>query len=290
MDEKKHGLYKVTDQADRMARLVMDQLAKDGCANLENIRNALMAPLVSAELDHRADLETRHSPGKWLPGHPRPADDFAVDLRLAPGADHMENRGSMHIKCRCPKCRELAERGKAWRDQYDAYVHKVAARQAAAKSDTWHKFRESLELGRLVNQVEDEVAANKAIDELEREASREEARQKAADAIMQPNPIYERMLRQRGMMPMSTGVDLALRDAHEALTGQLVAWGVKADGQRYAVAMNAEMRKAFAAAIATNGPMRVSISDGTYVLPDGEVLTELEMIKRSGTDGRGKRD
>lgn len=36
-------------------------------------------------------------------------------------------------------------------------------------------------------------------------------------------------------------------------------------------------------------PRRVSINDGTYVLPDGEVLSELEMIKRRGTDGRDGR-
>lgn len=259
MDEKKHGIYKVADQADRMARLVMDQLAKDGCANLENIRNALMAPLVSAELDHRADLETRQSPGKWLPGHPRPADDFAVDLRLAPGADHMENRGSMHIKCRCPKCRELAERGKAWRDQYDAYVHKVAARQAAAKSDTWHKFRESL-------------------GPLQPEHVEQTGKSDAADAIMQPNPIYERMRQSYADFPPPPVFLWEIRrspNGHE---------------DRSSIQATRPLLKALGDAIATKRPQRVSISDGTYVLPDGEVLTELEMIKRSGTDGRGKPD
>jgi phage FluMu protein Com len=257
MDEKKHGLYKVADQADRMARLVMDQLAKDGCANLENIRNALMAPLVSAELDHRADLETRQSPGKWLPGHPRPADDFAVDLRLAPGADHMENRGSMHIKCRCPKCRELAERGKAWRDQYDAYVHKVAARQAAAKSDTWHKFRESL-------------------GPLQPEHVEQTGKSDAADA-----------------MRYAMGVDPAAWSGVDADgNGCIKLWEMRRSPNghedRRSIQATRPLLKALGDAIATKRPQRVSISDGTYILPDGEVLTELEMIKRSGTDGRAR--
>jgi len=164
MDEQKHGLYKVTDQADRMARLVMDQLAKDGCANLENIRNALMAPLITIEQDH----------------------DF--EIRLMKGVDKLAGMP--------PRDRFMPREAKHMRDVSQA--------------------------------------------------------------------------------------------AHEAMAGHLIAWRVKADGNRYAVAMNAEMRKAFAAAIATNGPMRVSISDGTYVMPDGEVLSELEMIKRSGTDGRAR--
>jgi hypothetical protein len=55
-EEKKHGLYKVVTQADKLARIVMDQLAKDGCGNLENIRDAMLPALTSAELDHREEV------------------------------------------------------------------------------------------------------------------------------------------------------------------------------------------------------------------------------------------
>lgn len=139
-EDKKHGLYKVVAQADKLARIVMDQLAKDGCGNLENIRDAMLPALVAIEQE------------------------------------------------------------------------------------------------------------------------KEDARRSA-----------------RG------GVEQAV---HEAMTGQLVAWQTRSCGNRYAVPLTPQLRKAFAAAIATGGPMRVSIDQGTYVMPDGEVLSELEMIKRSGTDGR----
>jgi hypothetical protein len=41
----------ITDRADNIARIIIDQLAADGCANLENIRNALLAPLIKAAQD-----------------------------------------------------------------------------------------------------------------------------------------------------------------------------------------------------------------------------------------------
>lgn len=44
----------ITDRADKIARIIMDQLAADGCANLENIRNALLAPLIAG---HREDVD-----------------------------------------------------------------------------------------------------------------------------------------------------------------------------------------------------------------------------------------
>lgn len=230
MDEKKHGLYKVTDQADRMARLVMDQLAKDGCANLENIRNALMAPLVTIEQDHQDEFialsRVKRPVSDVEPTLHGKAPDL-IDLRTTPGGDHMENRGGMHVKCRCPKCSELAERGKSWRDEFDIWAHKVAARHAG-KSD-------------------------------------------AADA-----------------MRYAMSVDPAKPEASIQLWG--AAYGPNGPEYRFSVKPTRQLLQALGNAIATQKPQRVSINDGTYVMPDGEVLTELEMIKRSGTDGRGKRD
>jgi hypothetical protein len=184
MDEQKHGLYKVTDQADRMARLVMDQLAKDGCANLENIRNALMAPLITIEQDHHDDL-TKLAKAKM-------------------------------------------------------FAH-----------EQWLPDRALIS---------------------------EEARHKAADAIMQPNPIHERMRQSYADFPPPPVFLWEIRH------------GPNGPEDRRTVRATRPLLKALGDAIATQKPQRVSINDGTYVMPDGEVLTELEMIKRSGTDGRGKPD
>jgi len=231
MDEKKHGLYKVADQADRMARLVMDQLAKDGCANLENIRNALMAPLITIEQDHQDDL-TKLAKAKmfaheqWLPDRALMSEMMPIDM----GVDL------------------------ALQDAQNEYARKPERRATIS----------------------------------------EEARHKAADAIMQPNSIYEGM-RQRGMMPMSIGVDPAAWSGVDADgNGCIKLWEMRRSPNghedRRTVQATRPLLKALGDAIATQKPQRVSINDGTYVLPDGEVLSELEMIKRSGTDGRGKPD
>ena len=107
--------------------------------------------------------------------------------------------------------------------------------------------------------------------------------------IRDRNPIFERF-RDKGSDQCDDKADAIQIDieqaVHEAMTGKLVAWETRPCGNRYAVPSTPQLRKAFAAAIATSGPMRVSIDQGTYVMPDGEVLSELEMIKRSGTDGR----
>jgi hypothetical protein len=60
-EDKKHGLYKVVAQADKLARIVMDQLAKDGCGNLENIRDAMLPALVAIE---REKEDARRGP--WM--------------------------------------------------------------------------------------------------------------------------------------------------------------------------------------------------------------------------------
>ena len=186
-EEKKHGLYKVVAQADKLARIVMDQLAKDGCGNLENIRDAMLPALVAIEREKEGARR-----GPWM----------GYDL-ARPGA-----------------------------------IRRATREQA----------------------IDSFLAAK--------------------------NPIYERFC-DNLPPPVRTTIEQAV---HEAMTGQLVAWETRPCGNRYAVPLTPQLRKAFAAAIATGGPMRVSISDGTYVMPDGEVLTELEMIKRSGTDGRRTRE
>lgn len=63
-EDKKHGLYKVVAQADKLARIVMDQLAKDGCGNLENIRDAMLPALVAIE---RENEDARRIPAKSEP-------------------------------------------------------------------------------------------------------------------------------------------------------------------------------------------------------------------------------
>jgi hypothetical protein len=101
---------------------------------------------------------------------------------------------------------------------------------------------------------------------------------------------------ERRMMPIDMGVDLALQDADKSVfytyAGQFweMRHGLGGYKDRRTVQATRPLLKALGDAIATQKPQRVSISDGTYVMPDGEVLTELEMIKRSGTDGRGKPD
>ncbi len=179
-EDKKHGLYKVVAQADKLARIVMDQLAKDGCGNLENIRDAMLPALVAIE---RENEDARRAP--WM----------GYDLA----------------------------RPEAMRREIRRINPVIGGLQA------------------LLDECDDK-----------------------ADAIQ-------------------IGIEQAV---HEAMTGQLVAWETRPCGNRYAVPLTPQLRKAFAAAIATGGPMRVSIDQGTYVMPDGEVLSELEMIKRSGTDGR----
>lgn len=73
-------------------------------------------------------------------------------------------------------------------------------------------------------------------------------------------------------------------------SGQIQLWahrrGPNGPQGRRIVAATRPQLKALGDAIASGKAQRVSISDGTYVLPDGEVLTEREMIMRSGTDGR----
>lgn len=154
--EAKHGLPKVIALADKLARLVLDQIEKDGCGNLENIRNALVGPLAQDEMD-------RH-----------------------------------HCKA---KARQQWE-GAAWR-AYDLGVKGPVGPIGPSAPD---------------------------------------------DAVM-------------GHKLWCRDGDIDLRPSRHLL-------------------------KAFGDAIASCTAQRVSINDGTYVLPDGEVLSELEMIKRGGTDGR----
>lgn len=67
---------RITDRADKIARIIMDQLAVDGCANLENIRNALLAPLIQA---HAVDVEMAKVvvPQKPAKDIPVSIDEFA---------------------------------------------------------------------------------------------------------------------------------------------------------------------------------------------------------------------
>lgn len=182
--EAKHGLPKVVALADKLARLVLDQIEKDGCGNLENIRNALVGPLAQDEMD-RQDSKARA------------------------------------------------------RQQWE--VASAPARQAG-KSEAWQKFKESL------------------------------------------GPLP------KGCLAYDPAESNLRQGVYEAKTGQLVVWETRADGHRYAVKPTRALLQAFGDAIARGQPQRVSISDGTYVLPDGEVLTEQEMfVRQGGPNGRQSR-
>lgn len=187
-EDKKHGLYKVVAQADKLARIVMDQLAKDGCGNLENIRDAMLPVLVAIE---REKEDARRA--SWM----------GYDLA----------------------------RPEAMRREIRRINPVIGGLQA------------------LLDECDDK-----------------------ADAIQ-------------------IGVDSAKFEGDQTFytyVGQFweMRHGPNGPEGRRAVRATHSLLRALGDAIATQKAQRVSIDQGTYVMPDGEVLSELEMIKRSGTDGR----
>jgi hypothetical protein len=66
MDEL-HGLPKVAALASKLVDLVMDQVAADRCLNRENIRNAMMGPLVTFQLEAEAAIRRAAKPDVAAP-------------------------------------------------------------------------------------------------------------------------------------------------------------------------------------------------------------------------------
>lgn len=194
--EAKHGLPKVVALADKLARLVLDQIEKDGHINLENIRNALVGPLAQDEIDRQ-------------------------DERM-----------------------RLAEKHAKARDQWEAAGRFEKGVKKLAEGMTDNLFRRS----------------------------------DAADAMAYGMGAYWIGIDPAGPCGYDEGASPESSPIH--------LWAMRPGPNgpegRYNVAATRPLLKAFGDAIASGQAQRVSISDGTYVLPDGEVLTDREMFERQG--------
>lgn len=221
--EAKHGLPKVVALADKLARLVLDQIEKDGHINFENIRNAMMGPLARDEMDQQ-DYQMR-----LAEKHAKAREQWEGAGRI------LVNTGNRHVKCMCPECEAEG--------RYLKGVKKLA------EGITENMFTPCLDRS---SRVFEGVDLAKPLEGL-------------------TGPV--------GPIGPSAPAD-AIPTIDVAL------WGQCSDGYRFNVAATRPLLKALGNALASGKAQRVSINDGTYVMPDGEVLSEVEMIKRGGINGR----
>jgi hypothetical protein len=88
-------LQRVTKVADQVLANVMDMLERDRCANSDNLRNAILGPLVVLEMQHAAEVgELALEKLKGLLGEMRKADADAIDGLAFDGSDTLPQTSS----------------------------------------------------------------------------------------------------------------------------------------------------------------------------------------------------